>query len=70
MSIEITEYFCPKCNSTEIEHKSLMPPPKVKRISMDDIPKDPQINISNGMMIWHKYEARCKKCGYKVEYIR
>jgi len=65
----VIEYYCPKCNSTNIEQKCLYEP-RVERRSIDELAKSTGIVMEDLVCRWHNYEARCLDCGYVVKFTR
>jgi len=64
------EVYCPKCGNDDIEYELIEPPdPSYHRISMDALPHDVSYAVPAVIRL-AKYVARCKKCGYKVEFSR
>ena len=65
--INETIYYCPKCNSSDIEITCLNPP-EPKKISMDDIGKSSLPKLVDLVLRTYNYHAKCNNCGYTVEY--
>ena len=63
------EYYCPMCNSTDIEIICLTPPELV-RISMDELPLVGNVIMDDCVLRVNTYQAKCVDCGYSVEYKR
>ncbi len=63
-----TIYFCPKCNSTDIEIVCIDPVPPDKMVSIDE-PWALGPTITLAVMRYSHYRLTCKKCGYFVEKI-
>ena len=64
-----TEYFCPKCQSTNIEFKCVDPVPGPVMKSMDEIKKDSTGIFSVfAVMVYSHMKATCRECGYTVKY--
>lgn len=60
--------YCPKCNSEDIE--IMKPPPKPKRIAMDQVKSTMQSDISrvaeNVTLAFKKPRLKCCGCGFEV----
>jgi len=67
-----TQYYCPKCGSTDVEVVSI-PDERIKKAieekkSMDSISEDYNITSHTLEMHHTQMEAKCKKCGYIVSF--
>jgi len=57
--------YCPKCKKEDVE-VTLLNPPKAKRISIDELPGT--VSSVPAVMIFRRYQAKCRQCGYTREY--
>ena len=64
-----TVWYCPKCESTNIETVYLNRPSKANEVkrSIDEGPK-PYVTTRYAVMTYEKIRMRCKACGYFVEH--
>lgn len=66
--LAITEYYCPKCGSTDIEVVSTDPPPMVERVPMTEMGNWNKLITRNAVVVYSHYKAICKKCGFEYKY--
>ena len=62
-------YYCPKCQSENIEFNEINPPKPI-RVSMDDLTKELETTVRNAVMTVTHYNVICKDCGYAIKYTR
>lgn len=69
MAIELTEYFCPNCNSTKLHHRTKHVP-KTNRVSMDELSSSGRqgYEIYPAVLIVTEMICECLACGYTIEY--
>jgi hypothetical protein len=64
------KYYCPKCQSTDIQIVCTDPPPKPEMVSMDEMGKGDSFVLKDSVMRWKNYKAMCLKCNYEVYFTR
>lgn len=60
------KYYCPKCNSENIEVVCLNPPIPIS-LSLDNAGKN-NMKFTNALYTTTKYKGICKDCGYTKEW--
>lgn len=61
------EVFCPKCDSTAVEIRDVTPP-KIDRVSMDDLPGLGACMSMPAIMQYRRKLARCQHCGHEKQW--
>ena len=66
-AMAITQYYCPKCGSTEIEIVCTDPRPPVTMVPMTEMGSGSWTTSTLEMKYTH-YRATCKRCGFVHNY--
>ena len=65
----ITIIHCDKCNSSEVLHEIIVPPPEYEHLTMSEIvTRSKTVAWTHDVYYYTQYRMVCKDCGHIVRY--
>ena len=67
----ITIIHCDKCNSAEVLHEIVVPPPQTEHVTMTElVERESKVQWTHDVYFYTNYRMVCKDCGYILKYSR